>query len=146
MARSSLQGFGNRKSGAEARAARRRKSERRGADRDIFQRGIVWGRLAMLELIIGLLSGAVGGNLAAKVLPRFDLGTLWNSAAGILGGGLGASIIAMLLGSAAPEGAIASDAAVTLPGIISAVVSGGVGGGVLLAIVGVIRKMMGGAA
>lgn len=96
----------------------------------------------MLELIIGLLSGAAGGNLAAKLLKQYDLGTLWNSVAGIVGGGLGSSILAMLLGSAAPEGAIASEAAVTIPGIISAVASGGVGGGVLLVVAGLVKSLM----
>ena len=42
-----------------------------------------------LPLIIQLVSGAVGGNLAGKLMKNFSLGTLWNSIAGILGGGLG---------------------------------------------------------
>jgi hypothetical protein len=40
-------------------------------------------------LLISLVSGAVGGNAAGKVLKNFDMGTLWNSVAGIVGGGLG---------------------------------------------------------
>ena len=43
----------------------------------------------MTSLIISLVSGAVGGNAAGKVLKNFDMGTLWNSVAGIVGGGLG---------------------------------------------------------
>jgi hypothetical protein len=97
----------------------------------------------MLELVISLVAGALGGNAAGKLLKQFDLGVLWNSVAGVLGGGLGASIIAGLLGTAAPDGAIASDAAITAPGLINAVASGGVGGGVLLVIVGLIKGALG---
>ena len=100
----------------------------------------------MLELIISLLAGALGGNGAAKMFKSIDMGTLWNSVAGVLGGGVGASIIAMLVGGAAPDSAMASDAALSLPGAINAVASGGVGGGVLLAIVSLVKKAMGGAA
>ena len=39
-----------------------------------------------MELIIQLIAGAVGGNVAGKLLPQFNLGTLGNSIAGILGG------------------------------------------------------------
>lgn len=99
----------------------------------------------MLELVISLLAGAIGGNGAAKLLKQFDLGVLWNSVAGILGGGIGASIIAMLVGGAAPDAAMASDAALSIPGVINAVLSGGVGGGVLLVIVGLIKRAIGGA-
>ena len=39
-----------------------------------------------MELIISLLSGAIGGNLAGGLLKKLSLGTLWNSVVGILGG------------------------------------------------------------
>jgi uncharacterized membrane protein YeaQ/YmgE (transglycosylase-associated protein family) len=97
----------------------------------------------MLELIISLVAGALGGNVAGKLLKQFDLGMLWNSVAGVAGGGIGASIIAALLGSAAPDAAIASDAAISIPGLINALASGGVGGAVLLVIVGLIKKALG---
>jgi hypothetical protein len=100
----------------------------------------------MLELTLSLLAGALGGDGAAKLLKQVDPGVLWNSVAGILGGGLGAAIIAMLVGGAAPDSAMASDAALGIPGVINAALSGGVGGGALLAMVGLIGKAMGGAA
>jgi uncharacterized membrane protein YeaQ/YmgE (transglycosylase-associated protein family) len=89
----------------------------------------------METLIIQLISGAVGGNLAAKALPKFDLGTLWNSVAGIVGGGVGAQIIAAIVPGLLSGG-------LSVSGIISSIASGGVGGGVLLALVGVVRGMM----
>lgn len=88
-------------------------------------------------LIIQLLSGALGGNLGAKILPKFSLGTLGNSLLGILGGGLGGQLLGML-GVNTPEGGL------DLTSIISSVLSGGVGGGVLLSIIGMIKGALGG--
>ena len=50
----------------------------------------------MEQLIISLLSGAVGGNAAGKLLKNLDLGVLGNSVAGIVGGGLGGQILSGL--------------------------------------------------
>lgn len=89
----------------------------------------------MESLIIQLLSGAIGGNVAGKVMPKFDLGTLWNSVAGVVGGGLGAQIIGAILPGLLSGG-------LNVSGIVSSIAAGGAGGGVLLALVGVIRSMM----
>ena len=91
----------------------------------------------MLELIISLAAGALGGNGAAKLLKNFDQGTLVNSIVGILGGGLGGTILSSLTGGAVDAGSAAS-----IGGIISSVASGGVGGGVLLAVIGFVKKMI----
>ena len=91
----------------------------------------------LLELILSLAAGAAGGNLAGALMKNFSLGTLWNSVVGIIGGGLGAQILAVL-GVVTGGGDIGS--------IIGALLSGTAGGGVLLAIVGAVRKMMGGSA
>jgi uncharacterized membrane protein YeaQ/YmgE (transglycosylase-associated protein family) len=90
----------------------------------------------MLELIISLLSGAVGGNIAGGLLKNYNLGTLWNSVVGILGGGLGGQILGALgVGTAAGAG-------MDLGSILSNVGSSGVGGAVLMIIVGLIKKMV----
>lgn len=89
----------------------------------------------MEALIIQLISGAIGGNLAGKAMPKFDLGTLWNSVAGLVGGGVGAQLIGAVLPGLLSGG-------LSVQGILSSVASGGVGGGVMLAIVGIIRNMM----
>ena len=91
---------------------------------------------SLLPLIIQLVSGAVGGNLAGGILKKFSLGTLWNSVVGIVGGGLGGQLLGML-GMGAGVGGM------DLMGILSTVAAGGAGGGVLLGIVGVIKKAMG---
>ncbi|HUN12067.1 MAG TPA: hypothetical protein PLE50_07320 [Rhabdaerophilum sp.] len=89
----------------------------------------------MESLIIQLISGAIGGNVAGKVMPKFDLGTLWNSVAGIVGGGLGAQIIGAIVPGLLSGG-------LNVSGIVSSIAAGGAGGGVLLALVGVVRSMM----
>src|SRR3546814_13461478 len=58
------------------------------------------GESDMVELIISLIAGAVGGNAAAKIFNSIDMGVVVNSIAGIVGGGIGGQIIAAPLGGA----------------------------------------------
>ena len=92
----------------------------------------------MTSLLIQLVSGAVGGNVAGAVLKKFSLGTVGNSIVGILGGGLGGQILGML----GMGGAGAAAGAMDVGSIVSSVAGGGVGGAVLMAIIGVIRQAM----
>ena len=89
-------------------------------------------------LIIQLVSGAVGGNVAGAVLKKFSLGPVGNSIVGIVGGGLGGQVLGMLGVGGASQGGGAMD----VSSILTSVAGGGVGGGVLMAIIGVIRKMV----
>ena len=88
-----------------------------------------------MEIIISLLSGALGGNLAGGLLKKFSMGTLWNSVVGILGGGLGSYLLGLV-------GATFCSGSMDLSGILGMVAEGGVGGGALMAIIGVIKGMM----
>ncbi len=81
-------------------------------------------------LLIQLVSGAVGGNVAGMGLKKYSLGTLGNSIAGILGGVIGAQILGTLIAS-------------TAEGILDDVDSGTIGDAVLMIIVRVIKQMMG---
>ena len=90
-----------------------------------------------LGLIIQLISGAVGGNVAGSLMKNADLGPVLNSVVGILGGGLGGQLLAML-GVGGAEAAGTMDIA----SIVTQVAGGGIGGGVLLAIVGLIKNAM----
>lgn len=91
----------------------------------------------VLPLIIQLISGAVGGNLAGSLMKKFSMGTVWNSVVGILGGGLGGQALGLF-------GLDVGDAgSMDIAGILGSVASGGVGGGILLAIVGAIKGAMG---
>src|SRR2546430_11066044 len=56
------------------------------------------------SLIIEAVSGAVGGNVAGAAMKENSLGTVGNSIAGILGGGLGGTILHSVMGSAAAGG------------------------------------------
>lgn len=90
----------------------------------------------MVGLLISLASGAIGGNLVGMIAKNLNLGVLGNSIAGIVGGGAGSQILSML-GAGGAEGAD-----VALSGIIGQIAGGGVGGGVLMAIVGVVKGAM----
>lgn len=89
----------------------------------------------LLPLIIQLVSGAVGGNAAGSLMKKFSLGTLGNSVLGILGGGLGGQLLGML-------GIETGGAEMDISSILGSIAGGGVGGGVLMAIVGMIKNAM----
>jgi hypothetical protein len=101
----------------------------------------MWG--GIVGLIIQLISGAVGGNIAGSAMKQYNLGTLGNSIAGVIGGGVGAQIIGALLG-AGGTGAEAAAGSMDIGSIIGQIASGGVGGGILMVIVGLIKQAMGG--
>ena len=83
------------------------------------------------------VSGAVGGNLAGGIFKNLSLGTLGNSLAGILGGGIGGQLLGMF-GVAASEGA---QSGTDITSILTNLGASGVGGGVLLAVVGLVKKV-----
>ena len=93
-----------------------------------------------LPLIIQLVSGAIGGNLAGAIMKKLSLGTMWNSIVGILGGGLGGTVLGML-GLGGAEAAEASSS-MDLGSILGSVAGGGVGGGIVLAVIGAIKNAM----
>jgi uncharacterized membrane protein YeaQ/YmgE (transglycosylase-associated protein family) len=90
-----------------------------------------------MDLIIQLIAGAVGGNAAGAVLKNLNLGPILNSVVGVIGGGLGGQILGMI-----GAGGMAAGGGTDLTAIIASVASGGVGGGVLLAIVGAVKNIM----
>jgi hypothetical protein len=93
--------------------------------------------MGLVSLIVQLVSGAVGGNIAGAALKNFSLGPTGNSIVGILGGGIGGQILGMLMG-----GAPAGSGGLDFAGIISSIAGGGIGGGLLMTIVGLVRKAM----
>lgn len=90
----------------------------------------------LVPLIIQLVCGAVGGNAAGGLMKKLSLGTLGNSIVGILGGGLGGQLLKLL-------GVGIAGGGTDVAGIVGSILSGGVGGGALLAIVGAIKKAIG---
>jgi uncharacterized membrane protein YeaQ/YmgE (transglycosylase-associated protein family) len=47
----------------------------------------------LVNLIIQIIAGAIGGNVAGSALKNYSLGTLGNSIAGVVGGGIGGQIL-----------------------------------------------------
>ena len=100
----------------------------------------MWG--GIVGLIIQLIAGGVGGNVAGAALKQYNLGTVGNTIAGVVGGGLGAQIIGALLSGGTGAAAVGTGG-LDIGSIIGQIVSGGVGGGVLMVIVGLIKQAMG---
>jgi uncharacterized membrane protein YeaQ/YmgE (transglycosylase-associated protein family) len=86
-----------------------------------------------LPLLIQLVSGAVGGNAAGAAMKGKSLGTIGNSIAGIIGGGVGGQLLSVL-GMASATGAMDASS------IGQDVAGGGIGGAILIAIIGIIKN------
>lgn len=95
---------------------------------------------SILPIIIQLVSGAVGGNAIGAVMKKLSLGTIGNSLVGILGGGIGGQLLGML-GMGGGDAAVGSG--MDMSSILSSVAAGGAGGGVLMGIVGMVKKAIG---
>lgn len=91
----------------------------------------------MEQILINLVSGALGGVAAGKASPTFDLGTIGNVVAGALGGGVLGQVATLLLPSII---AAAESGNLSVAGIVSQVVAGGAGGAILTAIVGAVKN------
>ena len=94
----------------------------------------------LLPIIIGLLSGAVGGNIAGSLL-KSGMGTLGRSITGIVGGA-GLAWVLQIIGGGGASVAEATNTATTsglnVVSILKTVIGGGVGGGILTAILGMV--------
>jgi len=69
------------------------------------------------------------------LLKNQSLGPVLNSIVGILGGGLGGQLLGM-------AGISTGGGELDLAGVVGSIAGGGVGGGVLLAIIGVVKKAL----
>jgi len=88
------------------------------------------------SLIIDLISGAIGGNAAGAAMPDKSLGTVGNTIAGLVGGGLGGQILQALVPALSGSGS--SD----LGGILRNIAGSGVGGGLLMAIIAILKNAL----
>src|SRR5258707_14680199 len=80
----------------------------------------------LINLIIQIISGAVGGNVVAGAAKNIDLGTLGNTIAGAIGGGAGGQLLGMLIPL------LANSASTPDIGSIVGQVAGGGGAGAVL--------------
>ena len=96
--------------------------------------------MSYLPLIIQLVSGAVGGNVLGAAVKNLNLGTVGNSIAGLIGGGLGGQLLASLAGG----GMAASGAtgALDMGTILGSIGGGAAGGGVVTAGAAFLKQML----
>lgn len=89
--------------------------------------------MEIINLVISLASGAIGGNLVGAALKEINLGPLGNSLMGIVGGGIGAGIL-QTLGMSPPGSEL------ELGGVLGSIASGGVGGGLIMLLLQLVRS------
>jgi hypothetical protein len=88
-----------------------------------------------LGLLVQLISGIAGGNLAGSLLKARSLGIPGNSLAGFVGGGLGGQIVTTMLGLGAMDGAD-----LNLGSLAAQAAGAGIGGALLATLVGMLKK------
>ncbi len=93
----------------------------------------------IINLLISLVSGAAGGNIAGAAMPEKSLGTLGNSLSGILGGGIGGYLL-QALGVLASSAQATGGSGLDIGSILANVGSSGVGGAILMAVIGLIKN------
>jgi uncharacterized membrane protein YeaQ/YmgE (transglycosylase-associated protein family) len=91
----------------------------------------------MEQVLINLISGAIGGVAAGKSSPTFDLGMIGNIVSGVVGGGVLGQVVTLLLPSVM---AAAQSGNFSVSGVVSQVVAGGAGGAILTAIIGAVKN------
>ena len=91
----------------------------------------------LVNLIIEIIAGAIGGDGAGNALKDLSLGPLGNSIAGAIGGVGGGQLLSALIP------ALAGAAGTTdIGALVGQAVGGGVAGAILTAIVGLIKSKM----
>jgi hypothetical protein len=80
-------------------------------------------------ILLSLLSGGVGGNIAGALLKQYSLGPIGNTILRLLGGGAGWKILNLIVGGAGA-------------GIGPDIAGSVIGGGLLMAVVGLIKKVV----
>jgi hypothetical protein len=93
----------------------------------------------LINLIIQLISGAVGGTGVAKATKTLDLGPVANAIVGALGGAGGGSILSSLIPAIAGT---AANGGFDIAVVAGQLVGGGVSGAIVTAIVGLIRNAL----
>jgi len=93
----------------------------------------------IINLIIQLVAGVVGGNAAGAALKDYNLGGIGNTIAGALGGVGGGQLLQAAIPAIA---AAAAGGNLDVGAILGQIVGGGAGGAILTVIVGLVKSMM----
>lgn len=99
----------------------------------------------LLNLIISLISGAAGGNIAGAISADKNLGPIFNSIVGLIGGGAGEFLLRALgfLGTAgATAAATGTGTGFDLSSLLVTIATSGVSGGVLTGLITLIKDAM----
>ena len=96
----------------------------------------------LVNLIIQIIAGAIGGTAAGNALKDLSMGKAGDAISGAVGGGVVGQILMAVLGGAAAPDAAATAGGLDIGGIVKDLVGGGVGGAVVMAIIGAIRNAM----
>ena len=99
--------------------------------------------MEIINLIISLISGAVGGNIAGAVSGNKNLGPIVNSISGLIGGGAGDFILKALgvLATTQVPGATGGTE-LDLASLLTSIGVGGVSGGALTGIITLIKDTL----
>ena len=95
--------------------------------------------MEIVSIIIQLIAGAIGGNAAGAGLKKASLGSTGNSVAGAIGGVILGQIVSRMSGGAVPADAVATSG-FDIGNLVISLISSGVGGALLTAIVGLIKN------
>lgn len=93
-------------------------------------------------IIVQLIAGAVGGFGTGKAVKSVDIGNVGNAISGAIGGVGGTWLATLIPGIQGMLTTAAAGGTVDIGSLLTQGVSGLVGGGVLTAIVGVIKNAM----
>lgn len=101
------------------------------------------------SLLVSLISGAVGGNVAGAALPDKSLGALGNSLSGLVGGGIGGSLLQILgviatqaAGAATNTAGTAAASGLDIGSLLGNIGGSGVSGAILMIVVSLIKNAM----
>ncbi|MNK15821.1 hypothetical protein D3C87_339720 [compost metagenome] len=94
------------------------------------------------SLIVPIVSGIAGGNLAGAALKKFSLGPVGNTILGLIGGAIGGAWL-QSLGSGPTSGPVPGAVVAgsfDVGTLVAGIAGGGVGGALLMSVIGVIRE------
>jgi uncharacterized membrane protein YeaQ/YmgE (transglycosylase-associated protein family) len=91
----------------------------------------------MEQILINLIAGALGGVATGKSSPTFDLGTIGNIIAGLVGGGVLGQVVTLALPSVVEA---VQSGNLSVSGVVSQLIAGGAGGAILTAIIGAVKN------
>jgi hypothetical protein len=92
---------------------------------------------SIINLIVQIIAGALGGNAAGAGMKNLDLGTLGNTIAGALGGAGGGTLLTALL--PVLQGTAGN---LDIGALLGQAVGGGVAGAIVTAIAGLLKNAM----